>query len=79
MAIFIDNAQTAGIIRALCKSKGIAVSTLLKDCGIRNSLIPDLETRNYTPSAHLLGKVADYLDVSVDYLLGRTDNPEVNK
>lgn len=26
-----------------------------------------------------LAKIADYLDCSVDYLLGRTDNPEVNK
>ena len=24
-------------------------------------------------------KIADYLDCSVDYLLGRTDNPEINK
>ena len=23
--------------------------------------------------------LADYLDCSVDYLLGRTDNPEINK
>lgn len=26
-----------------------------------------------------LAKIADYLDCSVDYLLGRTDNPEINK
>lgn len=26
-----------------------------------------------------LGRIADYLDCSVDYLLGRTDNPQVNK
>jgi hypothetical protein len=26
-----------------------------------------------------LARIADYLDYSVDYLLGRTDNPEVNK
>ena len=24
-------------------------------------------------------KIADYLDCSVDYLLGRTDNPEINR
>lgn len=28
---------------------------------------------------HNFAKIADYLDCSVDYLLGRTDNPEVNK
>ena len=26
-----------------------------------------------------LARIADYLDCSVDYLLGRTDNPEVNR
>lgn len=26
-----------------------------------------------------LVKIADYLDCSVDYLLGRTDNPEINR
>lgn len=26
-----------------------------------------------------LAKIADYLNCSVDYLLGRTDKPEVNK
>lgn len=26
-----------------------------------------------------LAKIADYLDCSVDYLLGRTDNPEINR
>ena len=26
-----------------------------------------------------LARIADYLDCSVDYLLGRTSNPEVNK
>ena len=31
------------------------------------------------PSASVLRDIADYFDVSVDYLLGRTDNPEVNK
>ena len=29
--------------------------------------------------AENLVKVADYLGCSVDYLLGRTDNPEVNR
>lgn len=32
----------------------------------------DILTKNFA-------KIADYLDCSVDYLLGRTDVPEVNK
>lgn len=31
------------------------------------------------PDSDVLLAVAEYYNVSVDYLLGRTDNPEVNK
>ena len=31
------------------------------------------------PEAEKACVLADYLDCSVDYLLGRTDNPEINK
>lgn len=73
------NVQTAAIIKARCNDKKIPVNTLLIDCGIRKGLIYDMEKRDKTPSAEILEKIADYLDCSVDYLLGRTDNPEVNR
>lgn len=31
-----------------------------------------------SPNSETLEKVADYFNVSTDYLLGRTDNPKVN-
>jgi len=31
------------------------------------------------PTYDMLIKLADYFDVSLDYLVGRTDNPNVNK
>lgn len=31
------------------------------------------------PSANVLIDIADYFNVSLDYLAGRTDNPEINK
>ena len=31
------------------------------------------------PTSDILIKLADYFDVSIDYLVGRTDNPEINK
>ena len=75
----MDNVVLANIIKAKCKENGIAISRLLEDCNIRKSLIYDLEKRDFTPSADTVEKIADYLDCSVDYLLGRTDNPEVNR
>lgn len=31
------------------------------------------------PSVTVLVAIADFFDVSIDYLVGRTDNPAVNK
>ena len=75
----MDNAQTALLIKKRCKIKSIPVGDLLLRCNIRKGLIYDMEKRDKTPSAAVLEKIAVELDCSVDYLLGRTDNPEVNK
>lgn len=75
----MNNVQSAALIKELCKSKGHSISKLLVDCNIRKSLIYDMEKRDWTPSAEVFEKIADYLNCSVDYLLGRTDVPEVNR
>ena len=71
----MNNAQTSIIIKELCKERNVSVSKMLVETSIRKSLIYDMEKRDYTPSAEILEKIADYLNCSVDYLLGRTDNP----
>ena len=67
----MNNAQTAERIKQLCKSKGVAVTSLLTSCGIRKGLIYDMEKLNKTPSAEILEQIADYFSCSIDYLLGR--------
>ena len=74
----MDNTQVANRIKELCKLKGSSVSKMLEVCNIRKSLIYDLEKRNAYPSIEVIGQIADYLNCSVDYLLGRTDNPTVS-
>lgn len=71
----MNNAQTSVIIKKLCKKQNISISKMLAETSIRKSLIYDMEKRDYTPSAEILEKIADYLNCSVDYLLGRTDSP----
>lgn len=74
----MNNAQLAEIIKELCKSRGTSVSKMLSECGIRKSLIYDLEKRDWTPSISVAEQIANYFNCSVDYLLGRTDNPNVS-
>ncbi|MDE5648545.1 MAG: helix-turn-helix transcriptional regulator [Oscillospiraceae bacterium] len=75
----MNNAQLAKMIKEICKSKGISVSKMLSECGIRKGLIYDLEKRDWTPSVAIAEQIANYLDCSIDYLMGRTDNPDSHK
>lgn len=64
-------------IKTLSKSKGISIKKLLSDVGLGFNTMANMKTS--MPKADNLAKIADYLDVSVDYLLGRTDVAEINK
>lgn len=75
----MENAQIANRIKLMCMKQKKTISQLLLDCGISKSLIYDMEKREQSPSCDKMSRIADYLDCSVDYLLGRTDNPEINK
>ena len=61
----------------LAKERGSSRNKLLLACGIK-SYVDNLQ-KGRLPKVDTVSKLADYLDVSVDYLLGRTDNPEVNR
>lgn len=74
----MQNEHICKMIKLLCKNKGISITTLLTECNLTKSFIYDLEKRSTSPSCAKITKVADYLDCSVDYLLGRTDVVEVN-
>jgi len=59
------------LIEELCQSRNITVTTLCKECKIPRSTLTDYKKgRIKTLSAGILCKIADYFDVSVDYLCG---------
>jgi transcriptional regulator with XRE-family HTH domain len=60
-------------IQRLVDERGITVNGLLKECGVNRNLVSDLKSRGSLPSADKLDRIAAYFDVSVDYLLGRTE------
>ncbi|EAG3485018.1 XRE family transcriptional regulator [Listeria monocytogenes] len=63
-------------VKELCEKRGIAVSKLESDVGFGKNSIYSWKRNN--PSSDKLQKVADYFNVSTDYLLGRTDNPTID-
>lgn len=64
----------ANNIKTLSKKKSISLKSLFEDCGIGRNAMSHM-TNGSMPKADTLAKIADYLNCSVDYLLGRTDQP----
>lgn len=64
-------------IKETAKTKNTSVRSVLLNCGLGYNLMAGMKT-SYPRSDNLV-KIADYLDVSVDYLLGRTNDPNSHK
>ena len=59
-------------VRHLCEKHNVSISRVENSVGFGNSTISKWESSS--PSVEKLRKVADYFDVSVDYLMGRSDD-----
>ena len=68
--------ETFEKIKSLAKKQGISLNTLEDRVGLGKNYIYSLKNKK-TPSAEHISKIADYFNVSTDYLLGRTDNPVI--
>lgn len=73
-----NSQEIATRIKSTAKSKNVSLKTMLSDCNLGINTISQMSKGNDMLSKNL-ARIADYLDCSVDYLLGRTDNPEVNR
>lgn len=63
-------------LSALIDANGITKNKLFTDLGINKNSFVDWEKRNTIPSGDILLRIANYFNVSVDYLLGCTDKKE---
>ena len=70
--------EISEIIISLLKTEKISTNRMLSEIGLHSNMINDMK-KGSMPSADKLGLIAEYFNISVDYLLGRTDNPKVNK
>ena len=65
------------LLREKSKLSQAKLATALGD--VKQPVLARYELGSIMPSYPVLVKIADYFDVSADYLLGRTDIPEINK
>ena len=64
-------------IRTRMEALGITQAELADRAGVSRSGITELMKRDRSPSCEFLMKIANELAVSVDYLLGRSDEAEI--
>ncbi|MGB9661248.1 MAG: helix-turn-helix domain-containing protein [Moorellaceae bacterium] len=62
-------------LRKLREQAGLTQEELAKLLGVERSTISRYESGNRDPSSEMLDRLAKFFNVSVDYLLGRTDDP----
>lgn len=66
-------------LKLLRKSRGHTQIYLQMKTGIEQALLSKFENGERVPPTETLIKLADFYNVSIDYILCRTDNPEIQK
>ena len=66
-------------LRQLRKERKLTQVELQMRTGIEQSLLSKFENGDRIPSTETLITLADFYNVSIDYILCRTENPLINK
>ena len=66
-------------LKKLRKQAGLTQISLQMKTGIEQALLSKFENGDRVPPTETLIQLADFYNVSMDYIMGRTDNPEINK
>lgn len=74
-----NSQEIANKIKLLAKERKITIGKILSDCDLSVNTLSSMQSGGYYPRLEAIARIADYLDCSVDYLLGRTEKPEVNR
>lgn len=74
LVIFMQNN-----LRKLRKERGLTQIGLQMKTGIEQALLSKYETGERVPTTDALLILANFYNVSIDYILCRTDKPEVNR
>lgn len=63
-------------LKELRKNKGLSQKALAESVGMSDTGIQNYELETRKPNSDVVIKLADFFEVSADYLLGRSENPE---
>ena len=66
-------------LKKLRKEAGLTQISLQMKTGIEQALLSKFENGDRIQPTETLMQLADFYNVSMDYIMGRTENPEINK
>ena len=66
-------------LKELRKSRGYTQVSLQMQTGIEQALLSKFENGERVPPTETLVRLADFYNVSIDYILCRTNKSEINK
>ena len=66
-------------LKLLRKSRGYTQVALQMQTGIEQALLSKFENGERVPTTEALVKLADFYNVSIDYILCRTEEPKINR
>ena len=66
-------------LKLLRKNKGYTQIAVQMKTGIEQALLSKFENGERIPPTETLIKLADFYNVSIDYILCRTQNPNIHK
>ena len=70
-----DKRSFAQILSELRRTAGLSQRKAAADLGISQALLSHYENDAREPGLHFVCRVCDYYNVTADYLLGRSSNP----
>ena len=66
-------------LREIRKKKKLSQLKVAMDLSISREALSYYETGKRSPDISMLVRLSNYFNVSIDYLLERTENPKINK
>lgn len=66
-------------LRKLRENKGMTQIAVQMATGIEQALLSKFENGERVPPTETLIRLADFYNVSMDYIMRRTDNPKINE
>lgn len=66
-----NSQEVAKKIKSIAKDRSISIGKMLADCELSKNALSSMQAGGYLPRIENIIKIADYLNCSIDSLLGR--------